>query len=74
MVCFSIKIFRKGFAVAMAVNETSVSASSAKRGRCDKEVKWSYKNKVTNRKKNPPPFFWGGFFFFFFFVAFHMNF
>ena len=60
-----MKIFRKGFAVAMAmiitcsaftvmplttsamaVNETSVSASSAKSGKCGKAVKWTYKNKV----------------------------
>ena len=45
-----MKIFRKGFAVAMAVNETSVSATSTKSGKCGKDVKWSYKNKVTNRK------------------------
>lgn len=60
-----MKIFRKGFAVAMAmiitcsaftvmplttsamaVNETSVSASSTKSGKCGKDVKWSYNNKV----------------------------
>lgn len=45
-----MKIFRKGFAVVMAVNETSVSATSTKSGKCGKDVKWSYKNKVTNRK------------------------
>ena len=62
-----MKIFRKGFAVAMAmiitcsaftvmplttsamaVNETSVSASSTKSGKCGKDVKWSYNNKVLN--------------------------
>lgn len=31
---------------AMAVNETSVSASSTKSGKCGKDVKWSYNNKV----------------------------
>ena len=60
-----MKIFRKGFALvmamlivssvftvmplttsAMAVNETSVSASSTKSGKCGKDVKWSYNNKV----------------------------
>lgn len=60
-----MKIFRKGFAVAMAmiitcsaftvmplttsamaVNETSVSASFTKSGKCGKDVKWSYNNKV----------------------------
>ncbi len=60
-----MKIFRKGFAVAMAmiitcsaftvmplttsamaVNETSVSATSTKSGKCGKDVKWTYKNKV----------------------------
>ena len=62
-----MKIFRKGFALvmamlivssvftvmplttsAMAVNETSVSASSTKSGKCGKDVKWSYNNKVLN--------------------------
>lgn len=60
-----MKIFRKGFALvmamlivssvftvmplttsAMAVNETSVSASSTKSDKCGKDVKWSYNNKV----------------------------
>ncbi len=60
-----MKIFRKGFAVAMAmiitcsaftvmplttsamaVNQTSVSASSTKSGKCGKDVKWTYSNKV----------------------------
>lgn len=60
-----MKIFRKGFAVAMAliitcsvftvmplttsaatINETSVSASSTKSGKCGKDVKWTYKNNV----------------------------
>ena len=60
-----MKIFRKGFAVAMALiitcsaftvmplttnaatnNQTSVSATSVKSGKCGKNVKWTYKNKV----------------------------
>lgn len=60
-----MKIFRKSFAVAMALvitcsvftvmplttsaatnNNVSVSASSTKSGKCGKDVKWTYKNKV----------------------------
>lgn len=42
-------------------NNVSVSASSTKSGKCGKDVKWSYKNKVTNRK-TPTNFFGGCFF------------
>lgn len=55
-----MKLFKKGFALVMAVNETSVSATSTKSGKCGKDVKWSYKNKVTNRK-TPTNFFGGCF-------------
>ena len=60
-----MKIFRKGFALVMAMlivssvftvmplttsaatnNNVSVSASSTKSGKCGKDVKWSYNNKV----------------------------
>lgn len=60
-----MKIFRKGFALVMALvitcsvftvmplttnaatnNQTSVSATSVKSGKCGKDVKWTYKNKV----------------------------
>lgn len=60
-----MKIFRKGFALVMAMlivssvftvmplttsaatnNNVSVSSSSTKSGKCGKDVKWSYNNKV----------------------------
>lgn len=60
-----MKLFKKGFALVMALvitcsaftvmplttnaatnNQTSVSATSVKSGKCGKDVKWTYKNKV----------------------------